>query len=139
VWRLRGPGHDGHFLREKVFALERETLVRPRADDEIERLVEALAALLLRDPIAGIVQRRGAAADAEFEAAVAEDVGDRDFLGDLDRVMHRQQRHRRAEADAARPLGRSGQHHQRIGKYRKASTEVKFAEPYRIEPDGVTQ
>ncbi len=85
------------------------------------------------------MQRGSAAADPQFEAAVAEDVGDRGFLGDLDRVVHRQQRHRRAEADAARPLGRGGQHHQRIGKYRKAPAEVKLAEPYRIEPDLVAE
>src|SRR5437667_126306 len=46
---------------------------------------------------------------------------------------------RAAPADAARPLGRRGQHHQGVGKYRKAATEVKLAEPYRIEPDSVAE
>ena len=85
------------------------------------------------------MQRRGAAADAEFKPAVAENVGDRGFLGDLDRVVHRQQRHRRAEPDAARPLGRGSQHHQWIGKYRKAATEMKLAEPHRVEPDRIAE
>ncbi len=79
----------------------------------------------------GIVPRN-AASDAEFKTTITEDVGNRGFLGDLDRVVQRQQRHRRAETDLLRPLRRRGQCHQRVGQYRKGPDEVNLA-----EPDGV--
>jgi hypothetical protein len=58
-------------LRPIVFARIGKALVGPGPDDKVERLVEALAALFLRDVVAGIVQRRGAAAATEFKPAVA--------------------------------------------------------------------
>ena len=79
------------------------------------------------------------ATDAEFKATVAEDVGDRRLLGDLYRAVQWQQGHRRAEANAAGPLGRGSQHHQRIGKYRKFSNKMNLAKPHRIEADSIAE
>jgi hypothetical protein len=50
-----------------------------------------------------------------------------------------QQGHRRAEANAAGPLGRGSQHHQRIGKYRKFSNKMNLAKPHRIEADSIAE
>ena len=36
-------------------------------------------------------------------------------------------------------LRRRGQHHQRVGKDRKAAAEMQFAEPHRVEPDPVAE
>jgi hypothetical protein len=83
----------------KVLALEREGLAGPGADDEIERFVEPLAALRHRHRISLVVKRRGAAADAEFEPPVAQEIDDRRLFRDLDRVVERQKRHRRAKPD----------------------------------------
>jgi hypothetical protein len=114
--RLHRPRRQAQLARVKVLALEGEGFAAPGGDDEVERLGEALAALLHRNAVSLVVQRRGAAADPEFQPAVAKDIGDRGLLSDLDRVVQWQQRHRRAETDARRPLRRCGQHHQWIGK-----------------------
>ena len=86
----------------------------------------------------GIVPRN-AASDTKFETTIAEDVGDRSFLGDLDRVVQRQQRHRRAETDLLRPLRRRGQRYQRVGQYRKGPDEMNLAEPDRIKAKRVAE
>ena len=80
---------------------------------------------------------RDAAADAEFEAAVRQDVADRRLLGDLDRAVQRQQRHRGAKTDAARPLRRRGQYDQRVGEDRERPDKVDFAEPDGVEAEFV--
>jgi hypothetical protein len=82
---------------------------------------------------------RDTAANPEFKATVAEDVGDRRFLGDLYRAVQWQQGHRCAEANAAGPLGRGSEHHQRIRKYRKFTNKVNLAEPRRIKADSISE
>src|SRR5690349_8030078 len=135
---LQRPRHQGQVASVKIFAVERKGFAGPRREDEIERLVEPLAALLRRNAVMRVVPR-DTASDAEFETAIAEDVGDRGFFGDLDRVVQRQQGHRRAEPDPLRPLRRRGQRHQRVGKYREGPDEVNLAEPDRIKAELVTQ
>ncbi len=139
VGRLHRPRRQVQLARPEVFAAEREGFAAPRADDEVERLLEPLAAFLHRDRIAFVMQGRGAASDPEFQPSVAEDVGDRGLFGDLDRVVQRQERHRRAEPDAGCPLRRRRQHHQRVGQDRKRAAEMQFAEPHRIEADLVPE
>src|SRR6266404_8850053 len=46
--RLHRPRHDAQIMRAKMLALVGEGVVGPGLDDEVERLLEALAALLLR-------------------------------------------------------------------------------------------
>ena len=85
------------------------------------------------------MQGRGAAADAEFEPALAQHVGGRRGLGDADRMVQRQQGDGRAEANAARALCGGRQYHQRIGKDRKGAAEVEFAKPGGIETERLAQ
>src|SRR5215469_660055 len=128
---LQRPRHEGQVAGMKICAVERKGFIGPRRKDEIERLLKNRAALLRRNAVMGIVPRN-AASDAEFKTTITDDVGNRGFLGDLDRVVQRQQRHRRTETDLLRPLRRRGQCHQRVGQYRKGPNEVNLA-----EPDGV--
>ena len=138
VGRLHRPRHHRQLARLKVFPVKRKGVVCPRRKNEVERLVEARAALLGRDAIARVVSC-DTATDTEFKATVAKDVRDRRFLGDLYRAVQRQQSYRRAEANAAGPLGRSSQHHQRIGKDRELSNKMNLAKPHRIEADSIAE
>jgi|SRR6516164_2910064 len=116
-----------------MLALIGESVAGPGLEDKVERFLKALAALLLRDRVAFIMQWRGAAATTELEPPVAEDVGNRRFLGDLYRVVQGQQSHRGSQANAGRALRRRCQHHQRVGEDREGSAEMELAEPYRVK------
>src|SRR5262249_29699528 len=137
--RLHGLRHHRQVPRAVELSLVREGLLGPRLLDEVERLLEARAALLLGDVVAGIVDGSGAPAHPELQATVAQDVGDGRFLGDLHRVVKGQERHRCPEADARRALGSGGQDHERIGEDREGAAEVELAEPRGVETDGVAE
>ena len=136
---LHGPGHDGEIPRVVVLPLVGEGLVGPRLQDEVERLLEARSALLLWDVVAGVVNRRGAPPDSELQAPVAEQVGGGGLLGGLHRVVQREQRHRGAQADAARALGGGGQDHERVGEGGEGAAEVQLAEPRGVEAQGIAE
>ena len=70
-------------MRAKIFALEREVFALPRREDEVERLLKALAALFLRDVEPDIIERESAPSDPELEPSVAENVGDGRLFDDL--------------------------------------------------------
>src|SRR5689334_16748568 len=135
---LQRPRHEGQVAGMKICAVERKGFIGPRRKDEIERLLKPSAALLRRNAVMGIVPRNPAS-DAEFKTTITENVGNRGLLGDLDGVVQRQQRHRRAETDLLRPLRRRGQRHQRVGQYREGSDEVNLAEPDRIKTKRVAE
>src|SRR6516165_6064040 len=122
-----------------MLALIGESVAGPGLEDKVERFLKALAALLLRDRVAFIMQWRGDAAATELEPPVAKNVGNRRFLGDLHRVVQGQQSHRGSEANAGRALRRSRQHHQRIGEDRKGPAEVTLAEPYRVKAELIAE
>ena len=77
-------------MRAKIFALEREVFALPRREDEVERLLKALAALFLRDVEPDVIEWERAPSDPEFETPIAQDIGDRRLLGDLHRVVQGQ-------------------------------------------------
>jgi hypothetical protein len=85
------------------------------------------------------VNRRGAAPDPELQAPVAEQVGGGGLLGGLHRVVQREQRHRGAQADAARALSGGGQDHERVGEGGERPAEVQLAEPGGVEAEGIAQ
>src|SRR5271166_5373497 len=126
-------------MRAKIFALKREVFSLPGREDEVERLLKALAALFLRDVEPNIIERESAPSDSEFEPSVAEDVGDCRLFDDLHRVVQGQQGHCRPEPNPARTLRRRRQHHQRIGEDREGSAEVKFTEPDGIKAEFVAE
>src|SRR5712691_7684595 len=83
--------------RPKVFSVGREVLLRPRLDDEVERLLEAFPALFLGYLVSRVVDRGRPAPHPELQTAVAEDVGDGRFFGDLHRAVQGQKGHRRPQ------------------------------------------
>src|SRR5262249_50601622 len=87
VGRLHRPRHPRQLARLKVFPVKGKGVVCPRRKYEFERLVEAPAAFLGRDAITRVMSR-DTATNPEFKATVAEDVGDRRFLGDLYRACN---------------------------------------------------
>src|SRR5215831_7454589 len=139
VRHLQRARYHAQITGTKIFALERELLALPRREDEIERFLEAFAALFLGDVKPDIVERERAATDPEFEPSIAEDVGGRGLFDDLHRIVQRQQGHRGPEPDAAGALARRRQYHQRVGEDRERPTEVELAEPRGIEAEIVAE
>jgi len=78
---LVGLGHDADVLELEVLALVRETLLRPRLGEDLERLEEPIPALAVRDVEALIVPGKSAPPHAEFEPSFGEMVDRRDVLG----------------------------------------------------------
>ena len=131
--RLHGLWHHRQLAGPEVLSLERELVLRPRLQDEIEGFLEALPALFLGDVVSRVVHRSRAASHPELQAPVAQDIGDGGLLGNLHGVVQGQQGDRGPQANARRPLGSRGQHHQRISQDREGPAEVKLAEPYGVE------
>ena len=86
----------------EVLALVVERLPRPQPLQDLDRLLEARDLLLLVEAEEVELGREGAEADAELQAPAGEHVDHRRVLGDVDRVLERQQVHRRADVDARR-------------------------------------
>ena len=84
-----------------------EAVVRPRFDQDVERLEEALPAFAVRDVEAAIVAGKPAPPDAEFEPSLAEMVDRRHVLGETQRMAQREDLDRDPDFDPLRP-GRDG-------------------------------
>src|SRR5712692_688962 len=84
---LHGFRNHRQVARPKVFSVGREVLLRPRLDDEVERLLEAFPALFLGYLVSRVVDRGRPAPHPELQTAIAEDVGDGRFFGDLHRAV----------------------------------------------------
>src|SRR6266851_713853 len=136
---LHRPGNDLKVLRVKIFSLVGEAFIRPRETDYGEGLLEALAAFFLWDVVADVVDRRGSAADAEFEPPMAQDVGGGRLLGHLDGAVQRQERDCCAEPDTLGALRCGAKNHQRACENRGTAAEVQFAEPHCVEAQFVAE
>jgi hypothetical protein len=86
-----------HRARDNVGVLDREeasvvgeALLGPRVHEDVDGLLEALAALLLRDLIATELRGPVAAAHTHVQAAARDDVDQRELLGQAQRVMEGQ-------------------------------------------------
>ena len=107
----RGTMWEVHDLVE--LAVAREALLFERVDQDVQRLLIALArfldrhAALQRDPAV-------AAAEAEFVAAVDQHIELRDLRGQHGRIVIGQHVHQRAEFDVARPLRGFGEERKRV-------------------------
>jgi len=99
------PRPDRGAWNPVVLAVEAETVPGQRHLDDLRRLDEARPCLALVDAEAFILHAGGAAAEAEHRAPAGDDVEQRDLLRHPDRVMPRQDDHRRAEGDPLRPAG----------------------------------
>jgi hypothetical protein len=76
-----------------VAALVREALARPRAEQHLERLLEACALLRRVEVEARVLVLEIARAHSEVEAAAREHVDHRVVLGGAQRVVERQHDH----------------------------------------------
>src|SRR5204863_3455205 len=95
--------HRG-FWQVPELAVELEGLLGPRGRDDLDGLLEALAALVAWHSIHLEVGGRVSETDAELEAPAGDDVDHRVVLGDLHRVVQREDRNGGAEVDARRAV-----------------------------------
>ncbi len=86
-----------------VASLEREALQGPRFEHDRETLLEALAVLDLGHTVALELDGAIPATDSDVEASFAQDVHDRELLGEPNRIVERQDRGSQADAHPPRP------------------------------------
>ena len=108
----------------QLAVIGKPALGRPRLADDLDRLVETLGRLLLRDAEAGKFIRPVALADAEIEPAVRQEIQGRGLFGDQHRVVPRQHHNRGAETDLLGPRGEIAEQVQRGGDLAKAGEMV---------------
>ena len=145
---LIGPRHHGQIVEREIFARVREPLLRPGLENDVERFLEALAALVVPNAVPRVGARKAAAPDAEVEAALADLVDGGGLLGGADGVTQREDADPGADPEAGRAGGDGrGQHQRHGGDRRDARThgigrspvhgEVPLGQPDAIEPLGL--
>src|SRR5206468_7960491 len=102
VGLLIGPRHHREIVEREVFSGVREAVLRPRLQDDVERFLEALAALVVADAVARVGAGKAAAPDAEVEATLADLIDRGGFLGGADGVTERKHADAGADAQALR-------------------------------------
>ena len=115
-WRmrqLRGLHVDRDFGELIVLAREIDLVLRQRLHDDLIGLDIDRRRQIGVDAEIVQLMRRGAAADADLEPAMAQMIEHTDFFGEPQRMMRRQHIDQRAEADAFGALGDSGKEHAR--------------------------
>jgi hypothetical protein len=130
---LQRLGDDPDLGNGEVAALEGEPLLRPRPDHDLQRLLEALAALDLGDAIALELDGPVASPDAHVQPPAAQDVHHRQLLGEADRVVEGQDGRGEPDADVARAHGRGGGQHRRRDR-QAVLDEVVLGQPDAVEP-----
>src|SRR5262245_4254872 len=99
IWARR----DDRVLEAIELALVAEGLALPRLQDDLERLEEARLALLVWHAERVVGARTAATADPEVESTVAQVIQRRDLAGHAERMVQRQELHRRSDAQPLRP------------------------------------
>jgi hypothetical protein len=116
-----------------VASLEGEPLPRPRAQHDLQRLLEALAILDLGHAVALELDRPVATAHADVEPASAEDVDHGQLLGEPDGVVEGEDGGGQPDAHALRPHGR-GRGQDRRRDRQAVLDEVVLGQPDAVEP-----
>jgi hypothetical protein len=111
----------------------REAFVGPGVLDYFEGLLEAGATLLARNVEALEMDRNRAAANADVEPSVRQDIDYCRLLSDAQRMVKRQQDYARAKADLPCALRRCGGDVEWPRHYRELAEEMEFREPRHIE------
>lgn len=106
---LPWPCGDQHLLEMIVLAVMIEEFALERLEDDLSCLAVDLGRLPRLDPETGDLDRRGAAAEAQFEAPAAHMVEHDHFLGDAQRMVHRRYIEQRPETQPLRPLRHGGE------------------------------
>src|SRR5262249_35822169 len=116
------------------FALPLELGFAQCLPDQLRRLGKTWASLAHRDAEPLILDARGAAAKAEQAASTAEDVEQRNLLGNTDRVVPRQYDDRGSEGDALGAAGEISQQLERRRRHRIAG-EMVLEREQRVEAE----
>src|SRR5690606_254793 len=129
---------DRHSRDLEEFAVVLEHFVRECLDHDLGGLGEAGPGLAHGNAEALVLDRGGAAAEAEQAAPAAHDVEQRDLLGYAHRIMPRQHDHRRAELHPLRPPGEIGE---RLGRRRRhrVAGEMMLERKDRVEAERLRQ
>src|SRR5207249_6485486 len=118
--------------REEAPLVRERLRLRPRLGDDLHRLLEAVAVLLLWHVVAAELRRAIAAAEPDLQPAARDDVHERRLLGQAQRMMEGQDRRRQPDAYPPRPGGGDGG--ERAGVHREAVVdEVVLGEPDLVE------
>nr|BFE87592.1 hypothetical protein GCM10020093_101930 [Planobispora longispora] len=96
-------------------AVVAEDRVGPQAEDHLQRLVEPVTRLGQVDAEALELEALVAAPDAQLQPSAGEQVHHGRLLGDVDRVVQRQDHDPGAEAEPFGPGGQVGQHGEQVG------------------------
>ena len=97
---LQRAGHDRQRIEVVVLALPGHVLLRQQRFQHIERLVEDLPAVLERHPVTDELVRKGAAARANLDPPVGQNVGERNLRREPPHVVQRQHHDGRGNRDA---------------------------------------
>ena len=122
-----------HVLEIEEPAVVTERLLLPGLEHDLQRLAHPGLALLDGHAVGSVVVGHEATAYAQLQPAARDLVEHGVRLGQMQRVVQRQQRHRRAQPDARRPGGHRGQHHRREGNHPAVWMKVVLVRPGRIE------
>src|SRR5262249_55585032 len=96
---------DGEIVGREVLAGVREAFLGPGLQNEVERLLEALAALVVAHAVPRVGARKTAAPDAEVETALADLVDGGGLLGGANGMAEREHADAGADPYAARARG----------------------------------
>src|SRR5262249_5554785 len=145
---LKRAWDDGQIVGREVLAGVREAFLGPGLQNEVERLLEALAALVVPHAVPRVGARKTAAPDAEVETALADLIDRGGLLGGANGMAEREHADAGADPHAARARSDRGAQHQRHrGDRRDARAhrigrppvhgEVPLGQPDAVEPLGL--
>jgi hypothetical protein len=112
----------------------RELLARPRAEHDVERLLEDRARLVDRHPEDAVLRELVAAPDADVDPPAGHVVEERDALGEAQRVREGQVDDRGADPDAGSTCGDVTGEEERVSR-EAVRREVLLGDPHVVEAD----
>jgi hypothetical protein len=131
---LHRPRPHVHRLRGVETALEVEGRARPRAGEELDAFLHPRPRVVAVGLESLVVLECAAAADAHVEAAAAHHVEHGQLLGEVHRMVQRQERDAHAEAESRGAGGQKGGQHRR-GRAEPVVVEVVLGDPHRVIPE----
>ena len=145
MWLLIRPRHHDHVVEREVFSGMREAILRPGLENDVERFLEAIAALAVGNAVPGIGAGKAAAPDPEIEATQAELVHRCGLFRGTDRVTQRKDADAGADPHALGATRDGSGQHERHGSDRRdarasgigrssGSGEVSLGQPDAVEP-----
>src|SRR5439155_26090207 len=126
-WRMRPgnrPWQDSHVRVREALAAEVHRLLRPRLANDLQALAHPNPGIVPGDAEAFEFLRRRAAAEAELQPAVGDDVDHGVGLRHLQWIAQRKHAYGDAEVDARRGSGNGGQKRRRFGDRAAVDVEV---------------